>query len=105
MHILLRTLHPQQKKKRWPVHLPELVHAYNNTSHASTGFAPYFLLFGQEPRLSVDDLLRRPAHTAAGTVDWVRQHRLRLQKDHHKAFDQLKQAAAKRVPLHGRGSR
>ena len=36
----------------------------------------------------------RPARTAAGTVDRVQQHRLRLQEAHHKALDQLKQAAA-----------
>jgi len=96
MHCLLRTL-PSEHKPRWPVHLPELVQAYNNTPHASTSFASYFLLFGQEPRLLVDNLLGRPARTAAGTVDWVRQHRLRLQKAHHKSSDQLKQAAAKRA--------
>ena len=103
MHGLLRTLPPEQKP-RWPVHLPELVQAYNNTPHASTGFAPYFLLFGQEPRLPVDDLLGRPAHTAAGAVDWVRQHRLRLQEAHHKASDQLKQAAAKRARYADKGA-
>ena len=48
MHSLLHTL-PLEQKPRWPVHLPELVQAYNNTPHASTGFALYFLLFGQEP--------------------------------------------------------
>ena len=41
MHSLLRTL-PLEQKPRWPVHLPELVQAYNNTPHASTGFALYF---------------------------------------------------------------
>ena len=72
-------------------------------SHALTGFAPYFLPFGQEPRLPVDDLLGRPAHTAAGKVDWVRQHRLRLQEVRHKALDQLKHAAAKRARYTDRG--
>ena len=97
MHSLLRTLPPEQKT-RWSVHLPELVQAYNNTPHASTGFVPHFLLFVQDPRLPVDDLLGRPAQAAVGTVDWVRQHRLRLQEAHHKAFDQLNRAAAERAP-------
>ena len=96
MHSLLRTLPPEQKT-RWSVHLPELVQAYNNTPHTSTGFAPYFLLFGQEPRLPVDDLLGRPAQAAVGTVDWVRQLRLRLQEALLKAFDQLNRAAAERA--------
>ena len=42
----------------------------------------------------MDDLFEHSAQTAAGTVSWVRQHRLRLQEVHHKALDQLKQAAA-----------
>ena len=98
MHDLLRTL-PPEEKPRWPVHLPELVQAYNNTPHGSTGFAPHFLLFGQQPRLPVDNLLGHPSFAGAGAVDWVRQHRLRLQEAHQRAYTQLKQAAAKRGKL------
>ncbi|KAL8565848.1 hypothetical protein ACOMHN_057274 [Nucella lapillus] len=94
MHGLLHTL-PLEQKTRWPVHLPELVQAYNNTPHASTGFSPYFLLFGQQPRLPVDDLLGCQTPHAAGTTDWVRQHRFCLQEAHQKAYNQLKEAAAK----------
>ena len=43
-------------------------------------------------------------HTAAGAVDWVRQHRLRLQEAHRKASDQLKQAAAKRARYADKGA-
>ena len=53
LHDLLRTL-SAEKKKKWPQHLQEVVQAYNNTPHASTGFAPHHLLFGQEPHLAID---------------------------------------------------
>lgn len=73
-----------------------MVQAYNCTPHASTGFSPYFLLFGQEPRLPVDNLLGTTAQTAEGPTDWVRQHRERLQAAHRRADFNLTEAAASR---------
>ena len=53
---MLRTL-PTTQKKNWPSMVNKMVHAYNCTQHSSTGFSPYFLLFGREPRLAIDCLL------------------------------------------------
>ena len=100
MHGLLRSLSPEQKR-RWPELLPELVHAYNAAPHASTGFSPHFLLYGQEARLPIDAILPIPNSTSsAGYVDWVRTHRNRLREAHALADRNQRLAAAKRKERH-----
>ena len=47
---MLRAL-PEKQKIHWCDHLNKVVHAYNCTRHDSTGFPPFYLLFGTTPRL------------------------------------------------------
>ncbi|XP_029104416.1 uncharacterized protein LOC114909432 [Scleropages formosus] len=50
---MLGTLDAPDKRK-WGKHIGYLVHAYNCTLNESTGYSPYFLMFGREARLPVD---------------------------------------------------
>ena len=43
-----------EKKKAWPKYLADLVLAYNSSTHESTGYSPYFMMFGRQPRLLID---------------------------------------------------
>ena len=100
MHDLLRTL-PTEKKGKWPEHLPQVVFVYNVTPHASTGFSPYYLLFGQRPKLPVDFLLGAETNEVP-TTDWVRVHKERLARARELAWENLGQAAAERKTRHER---
>ena len=53
---MLRTLEESQKS-RWKDSLSHLAHAHNCTRNSSTGFSPYYLLFGREPSLPIDLIL------------------------------------------------
>ncbi|KAJ8404516.1 hypothetical protein AAFF_G00337830 [Aldrovandia affinis] len=98
LHDLLRTL-PPNKKRRWVEHLPEVVFAYNTTEHASTGYTPYYLMFGRSPNLPID-ILFGVEDDFSGTVDdWVQEHQRRLQTAHQTARQQMEQAAEARKAL------
>ena len=50
---MLGTL-PNDAKKRWQDWVPTLTHAYNCTTSRTTGFSPYYLIYGRQPRLPID---------------------------------------------------
>lgn len=54
---MIRTLPPKAKSK-WPQMLQQLTFCYNCTEHETTGFAPFFLMFGRVPRLPIDVLFQ-----------------------------------------------
>ena len=67
---------------------PALVHAYNCTRNAATGFSPYYLLFDREPRLPVDvefGLQRGSQKGSLSESSYVSQLRRRLKFAHNKA--------------------
>ena len=77
---MLGTLDPK-KKVDWKSHLGSLVHAYNCTKHDTTGFSPYYLMFGRHPHIPVDLALGWADEKAAGnTSDYVKEVRERLSK-------------------------
>ena len=44
----------EDKKADWPSHFAEIVHIYNATCSAVTGYSPHYLMFGRRPRLLVN---------------------------------------------------
>ena len=50
---MLGTL-PEKPKSTWREQFPTLVHVCNCTTNNTTGFSPYYLMFGRKPCLPID---------------------------------------------------
>ncbi|MFI0459984.1 MAG: DDE-type integrase/transposase/recombinase, partial [Candidatus Thiodiazotropha endolucinida] len=91
---MLGTLEESQKTD-WKSYVSTMTHAYNAAVHDSTGFSPFFLMFGRHPRLAVDALLGIPqdTETVKSHQDYVDRLRLRLATAYDKASIQAKKSA------------
>lgn len=65
---MLRTL-PLKEKHWWPQQIQTLTFAYNATIHETTGYAPFFLMFGRVPSLPVDFMFG-PVLNDSNVVDY-----------------------------------
>ncbi|KAK3109186.1 hypothetical protein FSP39_024820 [Pinctada imbricata] len=105
LHDLLRSLSPARKRK-WPEYIKELVFSYNVTPHASTGYSPYFLMYGRQPNLPVDFLLGRNSDENDVDIDidrWVELHSEKLSFAYKCALQESRKNEKQRKQLHDSG--
>ena len=70
---------------------------YNAMPHASTGMAPYYLLFGREPRLTVDNMLNTADEIEIHVDDWVKLQADKMRESHQLAGKKLHEKAGERA--------
>ena len=104
MHNLLKSL-PPEKKSKWPEYLSELVYCYNVAPQTSTGYSPFYLMFGREPHLKIDLLLGLVDGTEQSSTEWIAVHKRRLFEAHKFAKQNLGKASQKRQEHCNKGSR
>ena len=106
LHDLLRSI-PPDKKKKWPEYLDGLLYCYNTTPHTTTGYSPFYMMFGREPRLCQDILLEAEgsSESDANPDRWVSVHQNRLQEAYALVKRRMTESAAKRKTLYDKRAR
>ena len=95
---LLSTL-PEEKKSRWRDYIGPMVHAYNCTVNDATGFSPFYLMFGRQPRLPIDvEFGLESEEVQKSYTDYVKKMQERLEHAYKLADDHISkhQAQGKR---------
>ncbi|KAL4008013.1 hypothetical protein ACER0C_001865 [Sarotherodon galilaeus] len=93
---MLGTLRDQDKSC-WRDHVRPLVHAYNCTRNEVTGFTPYELMFGRQPRLPVDLAFNLPVQEEqhSSHSEYVQKLKSRLKESYKLAMDKAAKIAHK----------
>ncbi|KAJ7994978.1 hypothetical protein DPEC_G00255140 [Dallia pectoralis] len=85
-----------QKKSHWRDYVKPLVHAYNCTKNETTGFTPYELMFGRQPRLPVDLAFGLPVNHQSGShSQYVRNLKSQLENSYKVATENAKKTASR----------
>ena len=101
---MLSTL-DSERKANWKDHVALLCHAYNCCRHDSSGYAPFYLMFGRAPRLSVDVFLGLPERdNLHATVKSVRHNLEAAYKAVNEAMKQARTRQKKNYDKKVRGS-
>ena len=96
---MLKTL-SEHEKTTWKDHVNKLVHAYNCTKHSTTGYSPYFLLFGRKPRLPIDILLPQSKEQEQNHIKYVDKWKSEMKQAYKIASKQSAHRKQKDVERH-----
>ena len=84
-------------KKEWQEWVAAMTHAYNCTVSKTTGFSPYFLMYGREPQLPIDIELSLPGrHQEFNVNSYVERLLHKIYVAFHKARENIAKDAVHR---------
>ena len=103
---MLGTLEMNQKKD-WKQYVGVMTHAYNSTRHDSTGYAPFYLMFGRHPNLPIDLMFGLKTddneESTATREQYIEDLRNRLETSYKTANEIAEKAKKRQKRLYDRG--
>jgi len=91
----------------WESHIRKVCMAYNSSVQTSTGYTPFFLMFGRLPRMPADVMFGTLPSTAESVHDYAAQLRKQMEKAfnlarQHSLSKQLRQKELYDKKVHGK---
>jgi len=84
----------------WEEHLPRICFAYNTSEQESTGFTPFYLMFGRQARIPMDLMFTTLVEEAKSVNQYVWTLRQSLQEAYELLHKSLKTASHKQTDLY-----
>ena len=79
----------RQHPFNWEDHIRKVCMAYNTSVHASTGFTPFYLMFGREAKLPIDLMYGTGNHKDMPTTEYANQLKKGLEEAYSCAREKL----------------
>ena len=84
----------------WEDHLPRVCFAYNTSQQESTGFTPFYLMFGRQARIPLDIMYQIPVTEARNASQYMWTLHKPLQDAYALACDNLQIASSRQKELY-----
>ena len=95
----------QESQKDWDQWIPYVVFAYNTTPHTSTGETPFFLMYGRDPEVPMEDILVPRKISYFLDDKYEEEVHLRLKLAHQEAQTQLEKSFQQMKIAHDKGTK
>ena len=95
----------QESQKDWDQWIPYVVFAYNTTPHTSTGETPFFLTYGMDPEIPMEDILVPRKVSYYLDDHYEEEVHLRLKLAHQEAQIQLEKSFQQMKTAHDKGTK
>ena len=90
------------QSSEWENYLPKVCFAYNTSEHTSTGFTPFFLMFGREASMPLDIIFGNPSNNSQSYSQYTLNLRKALEQAYKLARKNMGTSAYRQKELYDR---